>query len=151
MEIDYTSQHVWYYENGELKLESDLVSGNIAKGNGSPDGVFKVVYKQSPAVLVGEDYESDVTYFIVFAYNVGIHDASWRSNFGGEYYKTRGSHGCVNVPLAFAASLYEMIEKDTPVIAYYREPIELSTENCKISNAYSYVYPEKKGTEEVGN
>lgn len=151
VEIDYTNQHLWYYENGSLKLESDLVSGNIAKGNGSPDGVFKVVYKQSPAVLVGEDYESDVTYFIVFAYNVGIHDASWRSNFGGDYYKTRGSHGCINVPLATAASLYEMIAKDTPVIAYYREPIELSTENCKISNAFSYVDPDKEKNGEVGN
>lgn len=149
VEIDYTNQHLWYYEKGVLKLESDLVSGNIAKGNGSPDGVYKVVYKQSPAVLVGEDYESDVTYFIVFAYNVGIHDASWRSNFGGDYYKTRGSHGCINVPLATAASLYEIIEKDTPVIAYYREPIELTTENCKISNAFSYVEPEEQNPGET--
>lgn len=149
VEIDYTSQHLWYYEKGVLKLESDLVSGNIAKGNGSPDGVYKVVYKQSPAVLVGEDYESDVTYFVVFAYNVGIHDASWRSNFGGDYYKTRGSHGCVNVPLATAASLYEMIEKDTPVIAYYRETIELTTENCKISNAFSYVEPDEQNPGET--
>lgn len=143
IEIDYTNQHLWYYENGELKLESDFVSGNIAKGNGSPDGVFKVVYKQSPAVLVGEDYESDVTYFIVFAYNVGIHDASWRSGFGGELYKTRGSHGCVNVPLSTAEALYEMVQKDTPVVAYYREPIELKTENCRISNAFSYVDQKK--------
>ncbi len=144
VEIDYTNQHMWYYEQGKLKLDSDIVSGNIAKGNGSPDGVFKVVYKQSPAVLVGEDYESDVEYFIVFAYNVGIHDASWRSAFGGSYYKTQGSHGCVNVPREAALELYGMIQKETPVIAYYREPTELTTENCKISNAYSYVDPEKE-------
>ncbi len=139
VEIDYTNQHMWYYEKGQLKLDSDIVSGNIAKGNGSPDGIFKVVYKQSPAVLVGEDYESDVEYFIVFAYNVGIHDASWRSAFGGNYYKTQGSHGCVNVPRETASELYGMIQKEIPVIAYYREPTELTTENCKISNAYSYV------------
>lgn len=141
IEVDYTKQHMWYYVEGQLRLESDLVSGNIAKGNGSPDGLFKIVYKKSPAVLKGEDYESDVEYFMPFAYNVGFHDASWRSQFGGEYYKTSGSHGCLNLPGEVARQLYEMVEVDTPVIAYYREPIELTAENCKISNAYSYVEP----------
>lgn len=142
VEIDYTKQHMWYYEEGTLILESDIVSGNVSRGNGSPDGLFKIVYKQSPAVLKGEDYASDVEYFMPFAYNVGIHDASWRSQFGGEYYKTSGSHGCVNVPGAVAKELYGRIKVDTPVIAYYREPVELTAENCKISNAYSYVDPE---------
>lgn len=148
VEIDYTRQHMWYYEEGELILDSDIVSGNISLGNGSPDGVFKIVYKQSPAVLKGEDYESDVEYFMPFAYNVGIHDASWRTQFGGEYYKTSGSHGCINVPSEVAKALYERIEVDTPVIAYYREPVELTAYNCKVANAYSYVDPEKKNAED---
>lgn len=147
LEIDYTNQHMWYYEEGQLVLDSDVVTGNVAKGNGSPDGLFKVVYKQSPAVLKGEDYESDVEYFIVFAYNVGVHDASWRTHFGGEYYKTDGSHGCVNAPRDIAAELYGKIAVDTPVIAYYREPVELTAENCKISNAFSYVEPEEDQAE----
>lgn len=141
VEIDYTKQHMWYYEEGQLVLECDIVSGNIATGNGSPDGVFKIVYKQSPAVLKGEDYESNVTYFMPFAYNVGIHDASWRTQFGGEFYKTTGSHGCINAPGEVAEMLYGRIQVDTPVIAYYREPVELTAENCKIANAYSYVEP----------
>lgn len=141
VEIDYTKQHMWYYEEGQLVLESDIVSGNIATGNGSPDGVFKIVYKQSPAVLKGEDYESNVNYFMPFAYNVGIHDASWRTEFGGEFYKTTGSHGCINAPGEIAEALYGKIKVDTPVVAYYREPVELTAENCKISNAFSYVEP----------
>lgn len=150
LEIDYTKQHMWYYEDGQLILESNIVTGNIAKGNGSPDGLFKIVYKQSPAVLKGEDYESDVDYFMPFAYNVGVHDASWRTEFGGNFYKTSGSHGCINAPGDIAKKLYERIQVDTPVIAYYREPVELTAENCKISNAYSYVEPteEGEGTEE---
>lgn len=139
LEIDYTKQHMWYYEDGQLALESDIVTGNIAKNNGSPDGVFKIVYKQSPAVLKGENYESNVNYFMVFAYNVGVHDASWRTRFGGEFYKTEGSHGCINAPGDVAEALYGKIKVDTPVIAYYREPVELTAENCKISNAFSYV------------
>ena len=145
IEIDYTNQHMWYYENGVMKIDTDIVSGNISRGNGSHDGVFKIVYKKSPAVLKGEDYESNVTYFMPFAYNVGIHDASWRNGkFGGNIYKTSGSHGCINAPLEVADTIYKKIEVGTPVIAYYREEVELTAENAKISNAYSYKDPEKK-------
>ncbi len=144
IEIDYTNQHLWYYEDGKLKIDTDIVSGNVNRGNGSPDGVFKIVYKKSPAVLKGEDYESDVTYFMPFAYNVGIHDASWRKGkFGGTIYKTSGSHGCINVSEEAATKLYEMVEVNTPVVAYYRESVKLTAENTKISNAYSY-YDEAK-------
>ena len=139
IEIDYTNQHLYYFEDGELVLDTDIVSGNISKGNGSPDGVFKIVYKQRDATLVGEDYESAVSYFMPFAYNVGIHDASWRSKFGGEIYKKSGSHGCINVPSDMAKKIYESVATGTPVIAYYRESIELTSENAYISNAYSYV------------
>lgn len=145
VEIDYTKQHLWYYEDGELVIESDVVTGNINRNNGSPDGVFKIVYKDSPAVLKGEDYESDVQYFMPFAYNVGIHDASWRNGqFGGEIYKSSGSHGCINVPFEVAEKIYQTIEVGTPVIAFYREPVELTAENAKISNAFSYKDPEKE-------
>ena len=148
VEIDYTKQHLWYYENGELVVESDVVTGNISRNNGSPDGVFKIVYKDSPAVLKGEDYESDVTYFMPFAYNVGLHDASWRNGqFGGDIYKTSGSHGCINLPFEVADKIYKSIKVGTPVIAFYREKVELTAENAKISNAYSYVDPDKQDAE----
>ena len=138
MEIDYTNQHLWYYKEGQLLLETDIVSGNISRGNGSPDGVFKIVYKQRNATLVGENYASDVNYFMPFAYNVGIHDASWRNTFGKEIYKTSGSHGCINVPPKKAEKLYKLLETGTPVVAFYREPVTLTAENTRISNAYSY-------------
>lgn len=152
IEIDYTKQHLWYYKKGKLVVESDIVSGNISLNNGSPDGVFKIVYKQSPAVLKGENYESNVTYFLPFAYNVGIHDASWRNGkFGGDIYKTSGSHGCINVAFDVAKTIYEKAEVGTPVIAYYREPVELTAENCKISNAFSYKEPEEENALEKNN
>ncbi len=151
IEIDYTKQHLWYYEKGQLVTETDVVTGNVSRNNGSPDGVFKIVYKDSPAVLKGEDYESNVTYFMPFAYNVGIHDASWRNGqFGGDIYKHSGSHGCVNAPLEVAATLYEKVEVGTPVVAYYREKVELTAENAKISNAFSYVDPEAEKEGEGG-
>jgi hypothetical protein len=143
IEIDYTNQHLWYYREGELVIETDVVTGNINRGNGSPDGVFKIVYKERNATLVGEGYSSPVDYFMPFAYNVGIHDASWRSTFGGEIYKTSGSHGCINAPADIAEQLFEQVEVGTPVIAYYREKVYLRAENHRISNAYSYISDEK--------
>ncbi len=138
IEIDYTKQHMWYYKDGSLVMESDIVSGNLSSSNGSVDGVYKIVYKQQDATLVGEGYSSPVNYFMPFAYNIGIHDASWRSSFGGDIYKTSGSHGCINVPPAFAESLFNAVDKGTPVVAYYREDVTLTNNAAKMSNAYSY-------------
>lgn len=141
VEVDYTNQHLWYYCDGKLVIESDFVSGNLEKGNGSPDGVFKIVYKQKDATLVGETYESSVDYFLPFAYNVGFHDASWRSKFGGDIFRTKGSHGCINLPFEAAETLYHELKVGTPVVAFYREEIMLTSDNAYISNAYSYVDP----------
>ena len=77
-----------------------------------------------------------------FAYNVGIHDAAWRSAFGGNIYINSGSHGCINVPYDCATAIYQNIEVGTPVVAYYREPVSLTSNSAKISNAYSYTDPD---------
>ena len=111
----------------------------MSKGSGSPDGIFHIIYRKSPAVLKGEDYESPVQYFTVWASDVGFHDASWKHVFGGKEYLTRGSHGCINLPLEAAKWVYENIPDGTPVVSYYREPVELTTDNNRISNARSYV------------
>lgn len=138
IEIDYGKQHLWYYKDGELVTETDIVSGNLSNHNGSVDGVFKIAYKEKDATLVGEGYSSPVTYFMPFAYNIGIHDASWRSQFGGTIYKTGGSHGCINVPAKAAKKLFSTVEVGTPVVAFYREKVKLTNEAARISNAYSY-------------
>ena len=138
VELDYTNQHMYYYKKGQLVVDADIVSGNINVGNGSPDGVFKIIDRKTNTTLKGEDYASDVDYFMPFAYNVGLHDASWRSNFGGSIYKGGGSHGCVNLPFKAAETLFNNVEIGTPVIAYYREPVKLRSNNAKVSNAYSY-------------
>ena len=54
----------------------------------------------------------------VFAGNVGIHDATWRTEFGGNMYQWDGSHGCINVPYDKAAAIYANIEVGMPVVVY---------------------------------
>ena len=60
---------------------------------------------------------------------------------------TSGSHGCVNAPFETARALYEMVEVGTPVVAYYREPVVLTNNAAKQSNAYSYQAPPEPSTQ----
>lgn len=119
VEIDMAKQHLWFYKNGRLVTEGDVVTGNISKGNGTPTGVYMLKYKDKDATLNGEDYSTPVTYWMPFNGNVGIHDATWRNKFGGEIYKTKGSHGCINSPYQLAKAIFENIKPGTPVICYY--------------------------------
>ncbi|MCD8337066.1 MAG: L,D-transpeptidase/peptidoglycan binding protein [Lachnospiraceae bacterium] len=119
VEIDYTNQRMWYYKDGELLVETPVVTGNVSAGNASPEGMFYIVYKKQDAILTGETYETPVSYWMPFYGNVGIHDAdSWRNTYGGTIYMTSGSHGCINTPTAQAQTIFENIEDGTPVICY---------------------------------
>lgn len=119
VEADMTGQHLYLYENGILVLETDFVSGNMSNGCGTPAGVFGLTYKTTNAVLRGEDYETPVSYWMPFNGNIGMHDATWRSTFGGDIYLTSGSHGCINLPLDMAAAIYGYVSKGFPVVCYY--------------------------------
>ncbi|MGN0159004.1 MAG: L,D-transpeptidase family protein [Brotaphodocola sp.] len=119
VEINLTAQHLYFYKDGKLVVESDFVSGNASKGWATPAGAYPLTYKQRDAVLRGENYETPVSYWMPFNGNIGMHDASWRGSFGGTIYKTNGSHGCVNLPPAVAKTIYENISAGMPVLCYH--------------------------------
>lgn len=119
VEINLTDQHLYLYIDGELILETDFVSGDVANGNSTPAGVFGLTYKTRNAVLRGPDYETPVNYWMPFNGNIGMHDATWRRSFGGDIYLTNGSHGCINLPLKMAKTIYEYMSAGFPVICYY--------------------------------
>ena len=124
MEVDLTKQHLWFYKNGSLVVESDLVSGSVSANKQTKTGAFPLAWKQSPRVLTGDaasgsgSYSTEVQYWMPFYEGQGLHDASWRSSFGGDIYLTNGSHGCVNLPPAVAQTIYENIDVGTAIIIY---------------------------------
>lgn len=121
VEINLTNQSLWFYKEGKLIVQGDVVTGNISRGNATPQGTYILNYKQKNATLKGAGYSSDVKYWMPFNCNIGIHDASWRGSFGGSIYKSDGSHGCVNAPLYLAKKIYENIEPGTPIVCYKEE------------------------------
>lgn len=122
VEVNLTTQHIWFYVDGELIVESDMVSGCVSKKTETQTGAFPLAYKESPSVLEGSNAENgwrtDVTYWMPFFDGQGLHDATWRSSFGGSIYQNNGSHGCVNLPYSTAQKIYENIDAGVAIILY---------------------------------
>ena len=118
VEIDLSAQHLWYYHDGAVVVSTDFVSGDPTKGYATPTGVYSITYKERNATLKGEGYSSPVNFWMPFNGGVGLHDASWRSSFGGSIYNGGGSHGCINLPYSAAQTIFGSISKGDPVIVY---------------------------------
>ncbi|WMJ89950.1 L,D-transpeptidase [Anaerocolumna sp. MB42-C2] len=118
VEVNLTAQHLFFYKEGNLVLETDFVSGNLSKDWGTPVGTYPVQYKENDATLNGEDYSTPVKYWMPFNGNIGFHDAPWRSEFGKKIYLTSGSHGCINMPPAAAKKMFENIKRGVAVVVY---------------------------------
>lgn len=121
VEVDMTTQHLWVYMDNAIVFETDVVTGNVSNGNYTPAGIFGITYKERDATLRGETYESHVKYWMPFNGNIGMHDATWRNAFGGQLYLYGGSHGCVNLPLSSAATIYDYVCENFPVVCYYED------------------------------
>ncbi|MBM7871315.1 hypothetical protein JOC70_002813 [Clostridium pascui] len=119
VEINLSRQYLWFYKNGFLIVEGSVVTGNVSSSHSTPSGTYKLKYKQKDTVLRGVDYAAPVSYWMPFNGGIGIHDANWRSTFGGNIYLTNGSHGCINAPYYVAKAIFNNIEAGTPIICYY--------------------------------
>lgn len=118
VEANLTQQHLWFYIDGELVVETDFVSGLPRDGRETATGVFMIPYKKSPETLTGDTWEEEVTYWMPFHDGQGLHDAPWRNEFGGNIYQSSGSHGCINLPPAAAAVIYENMQERMPIFLY---------------------------------
>ena len=118
VEIDLKEQMVYVYINGQLKVSTQTVTGNVSKGNATPTGVYPINYKERNAILTGEDYASPVNYWMPFNKDIGLHDADWRDSFGENIFETDGSNGCVNLPPNNAKNIFDLVYPGMPVIVH---------------------------------
>ena len=111
-------------KDGSMIFDSACVTGKQTDSSRrTPTGVFSIIEMDTDRILRGEpdssgqpSYESHVNYWMRFYEGCGLHDASWRTSFGGDIYVYSGSHGCVNMPYNAAKELYSLLEYDIPVI-----------------------------------
>ncbi len=121
IEIDLTNQKMYYFVDRVLTVETNVVTRDMLRKRSTPEGVNYVYNKSRNRTLRGPGYAAFVKYWMAVKDGIGIHDASWRKEFGGEEYLKNGSHGCINTPLEDMIKIYESAELYTPVIMYYRD------------------------------
>ena len=120
IEVDLTNQILYYYKNGVLSIQTNIISGDVKGGNITPNGVFSVYAKETNKSIKNDNDSTahDVAYWMPFYGNYGIQDASWRSSFGGSIYVTNGSNGSIYVSSNAAEQIFQAIGDNVPVVIY---------------------------------
>ena len=126
IEVDLSNQMVYLYKDGGLFYDTPCVSGLADDPERvTITGLFKIQEKDRDRTLKGKPdengvptYESFVSYWMGFSGAYGLHDATWRDEFGGDIFEYAGSHGCVNLPYSAAETIYNYVEEGTRVIVF---------------------------------
>lgn len=119
IEVDMGNQKLYFYKEGELIADTDIVTGDMRRRRSTPEGVYYIYLKQKNRILRGPGYASHVDFWMPVKGGIGLHDADWRDEFGGDIYETEGSHGCINIPPEEMVNIYEQAEVGMPVVMFY--------------------------------
>lgn len=119
IEVNLASQRMWAWQDKEVVYSAPITSGATGYGFGTVKGLFAIYSKARGQWLDGRpygwNYRVYVDYWMPFHGGYGLHDADWRSSFGGADYYYGGSHGCVNMAKPSAAWIYDWATIGTPV------------------------------------
>lgn len=124
IEINISQQVMWVFKDGELLVQTPVVTGSQADGWDTPVGDYTIIDKETDKVLdgstVGYDYLVPVNYWMRLTNSgIGIHDIDWLNSDNAwdsrDVYELQGSHGCINVPNDIMSTVYNNIPVGTPV------------------------------------
>lgn len=123
VEVDLGNQMVYAYNGVQCVLASQCVTGRVVNGHATPTGNYRIYSKERNRTLRGYNndgskYASFVNFWMPFNGGIGLHDATWRTNFNADVYYNYGSHGCINMPYDFAAALYNIVYVGMPVYVH---------------------------------
>ena len=121
VEVSIGAQMMWVYHNGECVVETPVVTGKATEDRMTHPGCWAIKYKDTSVILGTYEvngYETFVNYCVCFNGGEGIHDASWRTDFGGDIWIASGSHGCVNTPIDVMPVVYDNVFEDHAVVIY---------------------------------
>lgn len=112
-EVDLSDQMVYVYRDGKLAYSSICVTGLPSDPErATRTGCYYIKDKKEDYVLRGADYETPTKYWVRIMWTgTGYHylgRSDW-GNWSPEIYKTRGSHGCINLQLEDAENIYNLV------------------------------------------
>jgi|SRR5665213_2406520 len=125
--VSIGQRHLWACQGSTTAYDSPVVTGiQYLAADLTPTGTYHIYDKQTDLTLSGSDstgsWNDPVSYWMPFLHNqygsYGFHDATWRAptDFGNiSPNSADASHGCVELPLATAAWLYNWASVGTTV------------------------------------
>lgn len=111
IEISIKAQKVYVIRNGKVAFSCRCITGLPVEGRSTPTGAFFIKEHREEYTLTGADYSTPVTNWVRITWTgTGFHPATWQpwSRWTKDLYKTRGSHGCINLAVADAAKIYKL-------------------------------------------
>jgi len=112
IDVDLSTQTLVAYE-GDRAVHSCRVSTGLAR-TPTPTGRFRIQSKFLARTMSGPGYRyPNVPHVMFFYRGYSLHGTYWHNNFGHPM-----SHGCVNLPQADAAWLYDWASIGTPVVIH---------------------------------
>jgi hypothetical protein len=116
--VSLRRQHMWMCSRHRIAGETAITSGMTGAYTHTPTGRYHIQGLNRDSTLTlntGATYA--VKFWIPFdAPLFGFHDSSWQQfPYGSPKYKTKGSHGCVHLPLKAIRFLYHWVDIGTPV------------------------------------
>jgi hypothetical protein len=113
--VSIGQQHLWACTGTVLLTDTAITTGASAITNvhyATPLGTSHITGKSRNTVLAGHDingpWNDPVKFWMPFDGGIGFHDSSWQTfPYGSDLYKTQGSHGCIHIPAAVIATLFD--------------------------------------------
>ncbi|WP_026835061.1 L,D-transpeptidase family protein [Eubacterium xylanophilum] len=110
-EVSLADQMVYVHRGGKVAFKCKCITGLPVAGRQTTKGVFFIKEHRDAYTLKGADYETPVVNWVRITWSgTGFHPATWQpwSRWSKTLYKTRGSHGCVNLHPDDAKKIYEL-------------------------------------------
>lgn len=115
IEIDLKKQKVYVIKNGKLHYSCKAITGRPVPERETRTGVYFIKEHRTNYTLrgttPGDTYETFVKYWVRITWTgTGFHPATWQpwSKWKKDLYKTKGSHGCINLEPKAAKKIYNL-------------------------------------------
>lgn len=121
IEISLKEQKVYVIRDGKVKFSCRTISGRPTPDRATKKGAYFIKEHNEHRVLVGDNYRTPVNNWVRITWTgTGFHSASWQkwSQWTKDYYKTHGSHGCLNLSPEDAKTIYKLTKYREAVFIY---------------------------------